>query len=55
MAVKISPEFDAGPLRLVELPLAAQLERLAAQLDRGLISPDRHAIEKARLLASNTP
>lgn len=53
MAAKLSP--DPGPGRETELPFGAALERLAFLLNRGLISPHMHAVEKAKLLASNTP
>lgn len=55
MAAQLIPEIAAAPRRGTPLPLGAALERLAHQLERGLISPQDHAIEKARLLASNEP
>jgi hypothetical protein len=55
MAAKLSPEIATGRRREADMPLAAALERLAFLLNRGLISPHTHAIEKAKLLASNTP
>lgn len=55
MAAKLSPEQASGARCPARLSLAAQLEHLASERDRGRISRAEHAIAKARLLASNTP
>ena len=52
MAAQLSP--DPGRGRETDLPFGTALERLAFLLNRGLISPHAHAIEKAKLLAGNT-
>lgn len=53
MAAQIRPEHNTGPRRPKQTSLATELEKLASSRDRGLISVEQHAAEKAKLLTDN--